>query len=284
MKLKFKYFVILSLLFTLTGCSSVSDRFNILSIIDKTENWIFSENNDGSEQIIKENEDEEISESTIEVVEEAFPDINEIPQEKPEFDQIDENFFNNDKEIDNDINEDGNFTKKMVESNKIEKLTNPIKEKNITAISDIRENISLKLKNYLLSSDPPINTNLSVIIDKKKSKVGTKVAIIQFPDNSIIPDENAEEVLNELAEFKNSKKLKIIGHASKTGGDTIIGKRKNMEISISRAQAIKNMLINKGFKGDRIFTTGKGDLEPLQEAKEYGEAVNRRVEIFFISE
>ena len=75
-----------------------------------------------------------------------------------------------------------------------------------------------------------------------------------------------------------------MGHASKTGSETIEGKRVNMEISISRAQTIKNMLINKGFDGNSIEVFGKGDLEPLQkEAEEFGEAVNRRVEVFFIS-
>ena len=47
---------------------------------------------------------------------------------------------------------------------------------------------------------------------------------------------------------------------------------------------IKNMLINKGFDGSNIEIFGKGDLEPLQEeAEKFGEAVNRRVEVFFIS-
>jgi flagellar motor protein MotB len=33
-----------------------------------------------------------------------------------------------------------------------------------------------------------------------------------------------------------------------------------------------------------LITSGKGDLEPLKNESEiYGEAVNRRVEIFFIS-
>ena len=54
-------------------------------------------------------------------------------------------------------------------------------------------------------------------------------------------------------------------------------------VSASRAQTIKNMLINKGFDGNNIEVFGKGDLEPLQEAEEFGEAVNRRVEVFFIS-
>ena len=111
----------------------------------------------------------------------------------------------------------------------------------------------------------------------------TKVAIIQFPNNSIIPDNSADKVLEQIVKFKD-KKLRLVGHSSKTGSETIEGKRINMEISISRAQTIKNMLINKGFDGNNIEVLGKGDLEPLkEEAEEFGEAVNRRVEVFFIS-
>ena len=102
--------------------------------------------------------------------------------------------------------------------------------------------------------------------------------------NSIIPDNSADKVLEEIVKFKDEKKLRLVGHASKTGSETIEGKRINMEISISRAQTIKNMLINKGFDGNNIEVFGKGDLEPLQkESEEFGEAVNRRVEVFFIS-
>ena len=97
------------------------------------------------------------------------------------------------------------------------------------------------------------------------------------------PDNSADKVLEEIVKFKDEKKLRLVGHASKTGSETIEGKRINMEISISRAQTIKNMLINKGFDGNNIEVFGKGDLEPLQEAEEFGEAVNRRVEVFFIS-
>ena len=88
-----------------------------------------------------------------------------------------------------------------------------------------------------------------------------------------------------MREIKSTKKIKLVGHSSKLGSDTVSGKRRNMEMSISRAQTIKNMLIKKGFDAGIISIIGKGDLEPLQDdTKKYGEAVNRRVEIFFISD
>ena len=78
----------------------------------------------------------------------------------------------------------------------------------------------------------------------------------------------------------------LLGHASKLGGDTNEGKKINMEISFARAAKIKEMLIEKGFSEDNLIIEGRGDLEPLQDGnlKDYGEAANRRVEIFFITE
>ena len=137
----------------------------------------------------------------------------------------------------------------------------------------------------LLESDPPVDEKQPIIDNASTENIQvTKVAIIQFPDNAIIPDNSADKVLDEIVKFKDTNKLRLVGHASKTGSETIEGKRINMEISISRAQTIKNMLINKGFNGNNIEVFGKGDLEPLQEEQEeFGEAVNRRVEVFFIS-
>ena len=135
-----------------------------------------------------------------------------------------------------------------------------------------------------MNSDPLVDNKASLIADKKIIEVGDKIAIIQFPNNSIVPDQSAYEVIDQIIEIIDIKRnIKLIGHASRSGNGNIEGKRKNMEISIARAETIKNILINKGFPANRIFTSGKGDIEPLQNPK-YSEAINRRVEIFFISE
>ena len=58
-----------------------------------------------------------------------------------------------------------------------------------------------------------------------------------------------------------------------------------MEISFSRANKIKSLLIRKGFSEDQILIEGKGDLQTLSASSdsEYNAASDRRVEIFFIS-
>ena len=269
--------------FLMIGSSSVTN-LDVSSIIDKTENWLFDKENEFDIEDNSSNE-EKISEKNLDV-EEVFPDINDIPQVKPEFEQIDEEFFESEenKEEFTETNTDTNETK-INKKNNTNNAVDTIKIKNIKAILEVRQNIRFKLTKMLLDSDPPVDVKQPVIDNSFDNANATKVAIIQFPDNSVIPDNTADKVLLEIVQFKDSKKLRLVGHASKVGSETIAGKRKNMEISISRAQTIKNMLVNKGFDGDKIEILGKGDLEPLQEEVEkFGEAVNRRVEVFFISD
>ena len=266
------------------SCSSVSD-LDISSIIDKTENWLFSEEDLSDTEENANNNQESISEESM-GVEEVFPDINNIPQVKPEFEQIDEEFFDSEENKEEFVEKNTDASVSEIDKkNNINNLDELAKKKNIMAVLEVRKNIRLRLTKMLLESDPPVDVKQPVIDNSLDSLNASKVAIIQFPDNSIIPDNTADKVLLEIIKYKDSKKLRLVGHASKTGSETVIGKRKNMEISISRAQTIKNMLVNKGFDGAKIEIFGKGDLEPLKdEVEKFGEAVNRRVEVFFISD
>ena len=272
--------------FFMISCSTMND-WEVSKIIDKTERWLFATvaNSDEEEVSLDEFNDKELNEEKVEV-EEFFPDINDVPQIKPEFEEIDENFFESEgKEIENSDADDKNVEVSQINQNNNIKKEDELKKKNITAVLEIRKNIRFKLAKMFLDSDPPVDAQQPIIdVSSSENIKITKVAIIQFPDNAIIPDNSADKVLEEIIKFKDEKKLRLVGHASKTGSETIEGKRVNMEISISRAQTIKNMLINKGFDGLNIEVLGKGDLEPLKaEAEEFGEAVNRRVEVFFIS-
>ena len=272
--------------FFVASCSTMSD-WDVSNIIDKTERWLFDieDNSDEKEVSLDELNDKELSEETVEV-EEVFPDINDVPQIKPEFEEIDEDFFESEgKEIETSDADDSNVEFSQINQKDNIKKENELREKNISAVLELRKNIRFKLAKMFLDSDPPVDEQQPIIDTSSSENIKmTKVAIIQFPDNAIIPDNSADKVLEEISNFKGEKKLRLIGHASKTGSETVEGKRINMEISISRAQTIKNMLINKGFDGSDIEVFGKGDLEPLQEeAEEFGDAVNRRVEVFFIS-
>ena len=269
------------------SCSTMND-WDVSKIIDKTERWLFDDIEDNSDEKqvnIDEFNGKELTKEIVEV-EEVFPDINDVPQIKPEFQEIDENFFDSEmKEIQSNEVDDNNVEVSQTNQEDNIKKENRLKEKNISAVLEVRKNIKFKLAKMFLDSDPPVDEQKPIVdISSTDDIKVTKVAIVQFRDNSIIPDNSADKVLEEIVKFKGEKKLRLVGHSSKTGSETIEGKRINMEISISRANTIKNMLINKGFDGKNIEVFGKGDLEPLKkEAEEFGEAVNRRVEVFFIS-
>ena len=275
------YFVLI-FSFIGVGCSSLSEKIDIAGIIDSTENWLFSEKSNtskGEEETIEKSNNVEKDE------EEVFPDISDIPQDRPNFEELDKDFFEEDE---------ATQTEELLTSSKADSLVNSeiepeenlsVVKKNILAVLNMRESIRLNVVKLLINSDPLVDQKTSLIKEKDIIELGDKKAIIQFPDNSIIPDQSAYDVIEEIIKIIGiDKNIKLIGHASRTGSNNTIGKRKNMEISIAMADTIKNIFINKGFQASRLITSGKGDLEPLkEEVQEFGEAVNRRVEVFFIS-
>jgi outer membrane protein OmpA-like peptidoglycan-associated protein len=148
----------------------------------------------------------------------------------------------------------------------------------------------MRLRNLLLYSDPPTASDGSAIsyqkeeVSKPSYTEDDKVAVFFFPNNSIVPDKQAENVIKEIVKFYSESSLILVGHASSLGGDNPEGKKINMQLSFARAEAIKNMLINKGFPLDNITVLGKGDLEPtLKSTSNKSDSDDRRVEVFLFS-
>ena len=81
--------------FLVVSCSSVSD-LDVSSIIDKTEKWFFSKEDQFDTEVNTNTNEDNIAEESL-GLEEVYPDINDIPQVKPEFEQIDEAFFDSEE-------------------------------------------------------------------------------------------------------------------------------------------------------------------------------------------
>ena len=82
-------------------------------------------------------------------------------------------------------------------------------------------------------------------------------------------------------EMRKDPKLKfrIIGHTSSIGTDEY-----NMELSLKRAQAVKDYLVNEcGINAERIFCIGMGDRFPATKNNDRGEGElkNDRIEVAF---
>ena len=284
-----KIFLLLCSLSILNGCSTVSEKLDIVGVIDKTEKWIFGNE---SEKEISEVDEKNVEKTTVSSeTEEYFPDLDEIPQEKPTFDDLEKDFF------------EGEFVEKNQENVVERSLETSISEENtenkllqtenneINLIKNIFSSMRIKVRNLLLESDPPTDKSAKKISFENAEKPYDKtiktnlVAIIQFPNNSIIPDNSAKEVIEYMVREHFQDNLKLVGHASSSGSNTRQGKKINMDISIARAEAIKKMLVDKGFESKKISIEGRGDNEPFkEEIEKFGDAANRRVEVYFISQ
>jgi OmpA-OmpF porin, OOP family len=87
--------------------------------------------------------------------------------------------------------------------------------------------------------------------------------------------------LNRMAKVMNQNQRMIVeigGHTDNVGSDEV-----NNKLSLERAEAVKNYLISKNVKADRILAKGYGKTRPIATNEtEEGQAANRRVEFKII--
>ena len=88
----------------------------------------------------------------------------------------------------------------------------------------------------------------------------------------------SEESLKTLYDFLKQNprvRIKIIGHTDSVGTD-----QANQKLSEGRATSVKNEMVKRGIKADRIETEGRGESEPIDtNDTEEGRQNNRRVVI-----
>ncbi len=81
-----------------------------------------------------------------------------------------------------------------------------------------------------------------------------------------------------LVQHSNDWTLKLSGHTDNEGAP-----EKNMVLSEKRANAVKNYLVKKGAKADKILTEWFGQTQPIADnATPAGRQKNRRVEMKII--
>lgn len=110
--------------------------------------------------------------------------------------------------------------------------------------------------------------------------IGENIIIdtIYFDPNSYKLRKNSELALSRIADILKQNpglKLMIKGHVAKVQGGTI----NPQLLSEKRAQAVRDYLISKGIRPDRLSSKGLGSTEPIGDNNtEAGRAMNRRTE------
>lgn len=100
---------------------------------------------------------------------------------------------------------------------------------------------------------------------------------ISFAVGSAAIEPRLRPVLEAFAQgLDDQSRVRIVGHTDSTGSDAI-----NDPLSQHRAESVRNFLVDRGVRGDRIDAVGRGSREPVaSNATAEERARNRRVEIF----
>jgi len=122
---------------------------------------------------------------------------------------------------------------------------------------------------------------LAEVADTRRTKEGILVNLkndLLFQTNSaVLKDEattNISKLGDILAKYPEDR-IKIEGHTDNVGPD-----RFNEELSVRRAEAVRNVLQSRGVKENQIIVLGKGEAEPVaSNASTQGRSLNRRVEL-----
>ncbi len=125
-------------------------------------------------------------------------------------------------------------------------------------------------------SDSKDDVTSTIILEK-----GKKVILrgVNFETNKATLTRNSESILEEAykALIANPNvQVEISGHTDSVGGDAY-----NQDLSLRRAQAVKNWLVQRGIASNRMKTIGKGEMEPVADNNTAdGRAENRRIEFY----
>jgi outer membrane protein OmpA-like peptidoglycan-associated protein len=135
--------------------------------------------------------------------------------------------------------------------------------------------------NSVLSNHPELLEGKAIeakYANEITSEVSKKSYSIEFESGSANIKRVSFKLLDEIFEsavVAEGLKLGVYGHTDNAGSD-----KTNIPLSEQRADAVKNYLLKKGLKSNRIETKGYGSTKPIADNNNAeGKAKNRRVEI-----
>lgn len=131
---------------------------------------------------------------------------------------------------------------------------------------------SLVQQPYRINSQLSVNQAEQQVVDN-----ALKNRIIEFESGSAVLTPTGTQILDEMVAALNrvqGKNVKIIGHTDNQGNP-----EKNNQLSLDRAEAVKQYLIGKNIDKNRLSTQGLGATKPVADnATPDGRKKNRRIE------
>jgi len=127
--------------------------------------------------------------------------------------------------------------------------------------------------------DPPTTINIEIEPITPSIPIILKNVIFEF-NSSVLDSIDRIEIDQLLAFLQDNPNLviELRGHTDDVGN-----RERNMSLSLERAAAVRNYLIDKGIDTNRIFFHGYGETMPISNNyTEDGRALNRRVEFVII--
>jgi outer membrane protein OmpA-like peptidoglycan-associated protein len=126
----------------------------------------------------------------------------------------------------------------------------------------------------------------------ERATAGTGIEVQRTPDNQLkvsVPSDlsfdsgranlrpDLRPVLDQFAQgLDPSTRVLVVGHTDSTGSQAL-----NEQLSLQRAQTVRDYLYSRGVPAARLAVVGRAALEPVADnATPDGRAKNRRVEIF----
>ena len=152
------------------------------------------------------------------------------------------------------------------------------------AISDIKDTdddgVINKIDNCVYRAGVPSNNGCPIVAADIEQETTLIFNNIYFATDSAEIHESSEEHLDDLAEIMKDDEdllLHVDGYADSRSTDAY-----NMELSIDRAEAVEEYLVEQGIDDSRITTEGHGENQPIATNEtQFGKSKNRRVTLEF---
>lgn len=125
-----------------------------------------------------------------------------------------------------------------------------------------------------------LKTSLKDLFGKKVGESLLLNHVVFEPNMFTVNDTNAVQIdsLAEILKYNTSIKIEVMGYTDKSGIP-----EKNVTLSVNRAKAVYERLIEKGIAENRLFYSGCGDENPVApNTYRWGRDLNRRIEIVLL--